>query len=291
MEFKSSTFLQLLLLMVLTLGVTSSASAQIVEVTIPDDGVVQELSLKDGSTMYGRVTDVGDPMTFVLISGIELKVAHAQILKLVDVEGTLNGQEFWVNDPNRTRLFFGPTGRTMPAGSGYFSVFELIMPLVSVAPTDWLILSGGTPLFVGGGTFILYGGSKVRVVSTAKTDVAVGFLAGSETGDESDGIEGVMYGVVTHGTPDAAITLGIGYPLTGSELDRRPAIMLGGERRVSRKVKFLTENYLFRGGQGVVSFGLRFFGSRLSADVGMVFPVRTGDFVGLPLVNFVYNWD
>ena len=83
MEFKSSTFLQLLLLLtLLTLGVASSVSAQIVEVTIPDDGVVQELSLKDGSTMYGRVTDVGDPMTFVLISGIELNPNNSGKLKL-----------------------------------------------------------------------------------------------------------------------------------------------------------------------------------------------------------------
>ena len=291
MEYKRFAFFHLLVLIFLALGISSQVNAQNVDVTIPAEGVVQELSLRDGSTVYGRVTDISDPMTFLLISGVELKVPHAQILKLVNVDGALNGQSFWLNDPNRTRLFFGPTGRTMPAGSGYFSVFELIMPFVSVAPTDWLILSGGTPLIFGTGSFVLYGGTKVRVVSTTKTDVAIGFLAVTNAGDDSGGVDGVMYGVVTHGTPDQAITLGVGYPLSGSELDKRPAVMLGGETRLSRKVKFLSENYLFRGGEGVLSLGFRFFGARLFADVGLAFPVGTGDFFGFPLVNFVYNWD
>jgi hypothetical protein len=64
--------------------------------------------------------------------------------------------------------------------------------------------------------------------------------------------------------------------------------MIGGERRASRHVAFVTENYIWKGGQGVVTGGVRFFGERLSADVGLAVPVGAGELFALPVVNFVY---
>ena len=64
--------------------------------------------------------------------------------------------------------------------------------------------------------------------------------------------------------------------------------LVGGERRASRHVAFVTENYIWKGGQGIVSGGVRFFGERLSADVGLGVPLGTGDRFALPVVNFVY---
>ena len=43
--------------------------------------------------------------------------------------------------------------------------------------------------------------------------------------------------------------------------------MIGGERQFRRNMKLITENYLWKGGQGVVTGGVRFFGERLSADI------------------------
>ena len=44
--------------------------------------------------------------------------------------------------------------------------------------------------------------------------------------------------------------------------------MIGGERRVSPRVKLITENYLARGG-GLVNGGLRLFRSHASLDLGL----------------------
>ena len=37
-------------------------------------------------------------------------------------------------------------------------------------------------------------------------------------------------------------------------------VMLGGERQASRHVAFVTENYIWKDGQGIVTGGVRFFG-------------------------------
>jgi hypothetical protein len=65
--------------------------------------------------------------------------------------------------------------------------------------------------------------------------------------------------------------------------------MLGGERRLSRRVKFITENYVFTGG-GLLSGGVRFLGESLSADIGLVTPVGVGEFFAFPIVNFVWKF-
>ena len=63
------------------------------------------------------------------------------------------------------------------------------------------------------------------------------------------------------------------------------------ETRVGRRTKFITENYLLPNGDVLLSFGPRFFGERLSADLGLLLPFVNGSLeVALPLVNFVWNW-
>jgi len=118
----------------------------------------------------------------------------------------------------------------------------------------------------------------------------------------NDGGAGIAYGVVTHGSADAAFTIGAGYAYANEdhtpdpysqfqyyeEEDRAgsPVLMIGGERRTSKRVKFVTENYVFRGGS-IASAGVRFFGEKLSADFAMVVPLNTDYFVAFPIINIV----
>jgi hypothetical protein len=65
--------------------------------------------------------------------------------------------------------------------------------------------------------------------------------------------------------------------------------MAGGEHRLSRRVKVVTENYFWQGA-GIASLGLRFLGDRLSADVGLFTPVGSGFVFAMPVVNFVWKF-
>jgi len=64
--------------------------------------------------------------------------------------------------------------------------------------------------------------------------------------------------------------------------------MLGGEARVARRVKAITENYVWKDGNGIVSGGFRFFGDRLSADLALLVPIGADEFFIVPMINFVY---
>ena len=65
--------------------------------------------------------------------------------------------------------------------------------------------------------------------------------------------------------------------------------MLGAEKRLSRRVSFVTENYLIPNEDvnAVVSYGLRFFGEKLSADLAFWnAPGNDIVFPGIPYVAF-----
>lgn len=265
-------------------------AASAIEVASP--GVTQEVILDGGTAYLGRVMDDRDPVRFQLLSGDVLELGRSRIRCVRPVEGQLHEGQFWPVDPNTTRLFFGPTGRALPQGVGYISVFELIMPMVAFGVTDRITMAGGMPLFFGsGGIELLWLAPKIEVVRTPTFRGSAGVLALFAPG-ESENV-GVLYGVGTLGrTTDLAATFGAGWGYSSETgIFDTPALMAGFESRVSRRIKLISENYLFPDeGMAIISFGPRFIGDRLAADLGLAAPIGAGEFFAFPLINFVYNW-
>jgi len=267
-----------------------AAAQASVEVRIAAPGEIQQLRLVDGSALLGRVVDAGDPVRFELASGGVIEVRRTQIRELSTVEGELHDGEIWGPDPSDNRLFFGPTGRTIGAGRGYLAVFDAIFPSLSLGMSDRLTIGGGT-LLVGtdGADRPFWLVPKLKLVDGPHTALSVGTLAITNL---DDGWAGILYGVLTQGDANAAVTVGLGWGWVADDFADTPAVLFGAETRVARGAKLITENYLIPtgdGGQIVLSGGPRFFTDRLSADLGIALsPSGGGGF--FPLVNFVYNW-
>ena len=251
-----------------------------------DRMTVYELTLKDGSRLYGTIEQENDTsIVFRSVAGVVITAPRADLQSLRTVIGTLTDGEFWPGDPNATRLFFGPTARSLPKGRTYFGVYEFLMPFVQVGVTDRFSIGGGTPLVFGfdEGERPFWITPKLQVLDRGRTQVAVGGFHAFVDGENA----GIAYGVVTTGRTDASITAGAGYGYSSGG-GHGAIVMIGGERRASRHLAFVTENYIWKGGQGIVTGGVRFFGERLSADVGLAVPLGAGERFALPVVNFVY---
>lgn len=265
------------------------AAQESVEIRVPGAGVLQELVLRDGSVLFGRVIEAGDPLVFERASGQLIEFSHADVREISEARGRFVGGEFWRDDPNRTRLFFGTTARMLESGEGSFSVFEILFPILAQGVHDRVTVAGGTSLFMyGWDDHPFWFAPKVGIASTERFDLAAGVLAFFTTGS-SESI-GLLYGIASLGEPDQAVHVGAGWGYDRGGLASRPAVMLGGELRVSPMVKLLTENYLFPSDGGIASAGFRFFGERLSADIGLAAPMDAGDFFVFPVLNFSWNW-
>lgn len=246
-----------------------------------------ELVLRDGSRMYGTI-DREDPeeVVFKTQAGAVVTAQRSEIATLTKVTGTILGGEFMPPDPNATRLFFAPTGRSLSRGQTYLGVYEFIMPFVQVGVTDRFSIGGGTPLFFGldEGERPFWITPKLQVLHTASTDVAVGVLHAFNAGGDGGG---VAYAVTTSGSARGSFTIGGGVAY-GTDGGRAGLVMVGGERQVRRNLKVMSENYVWKNGNGVASAGVRFFGQRLSADLALGIPIGADEFIAFPIVNFVY---
>ena len=265
--------------------------AQAVPVVIAVSDTVVEVRLAEGSILYGRIVAIdGDRITIEMESGTRIEVDRSQIRSIRRTASRMVQGERWEEDPNATRLFFGPTGRSLGRGTGYFAVYELVMPFLSYGITDRVSVSGGTPVIPGLTGELFYFAPKVTVFSGSGVDLAAGAIAFAMASEDES--LGLLYGVGTFGSTDNAVTLGVGIPfIVGDEDDiaDRAVMMLGFESRTTRRTKFIGESYFVPGESGgIVALGMRFFGERLSADAGV--GVLIGDDSGccVPIVNFVY---
>jgi hypothetical protein len=277
-----------------TIPVTAAAQGTDT-VTVAQDSII-EFRLTDGSVLYGRVTeDLGERIVVRVQSGATITLERAQIASMKVVRGRMVDGQMWPEDPHATRLFFGPTARAIKKGEGYFGVYELFFPFVSYGLTDRFTISAGTPIVPEAIGEIFYLAPKYELVRMRNTSAAVGVLALFATSAIEGGSAGLLYGVGTFGRPDGALTVGAAVPFVTSGDDGyigdKPVIMVGGESRLTRRTKLITENYFSPGDGGLVSGGIRFFGERLSADfgVGAGF-AEDGTGCCLPLVNFIYSF-
>lgn len=252
----------------------------------------QQVRLRDGSVLFGTVEVSGDDhIVFRTIGGAEIRIARDSIVSIAPATGDVVAGEFRPADPNATRLLFAPTGRALKRGDGYFGVYEFVMPFVQVGLTDRISIGGGTPLLFGvdESERPFWVTPKVQIVNGRRVQAAAGVM---HIVAPKVGSLGIAYGVVTTGSPDASLTIGVGAGYRRDEGDNGSTaiVMIGGERGLRRGIKFITENYLWTGGDGILSGGIRFFGDRLSADVALFAPIGIDDLIVLPLVNVVWTF-
>jgi hypothetical protein len=254
---------------------------------------VWRIELKDGFEAIGTILKEDSSQVVLLsISKITMQIPRTEIKVIKPLSGTVIQGEFRHSDPNYTRLFFAPTGRPLKSGQGYLSVYEIFFPFLAVGVADVLTLAGGMSLIPGAREQLFYLSPKLTPFHFAKTDLSVGLLYANTTGGDAAAI-GVVYGVGTYGTADAAITAGAGWGFANGELSNRPVFVLGGELRVSRTVKLMTENWITSSSNLVtVILGVRFFGENLAADLGFLRPPKfeSAGFPFIPWGGFTYNF-
>ncbi len=257
-----------------------------------DTTTIYRITLSDDSEIMGTIISSSDTqLVFLSLAGIEMKVPTLQIKEIETLSGKLQDGVFHKTDPNRTRLFFAPTGRMLKQGKGYFSIYELFFPSLAIGITDFLSISGGMSLFPGAEEQIFYVAPKIGFETSNNFSIGAGFLY---LGIPDEDAAGILYTVATVGNDRNAFTFGGGLGLSEGEFSQKPVLMLGGELTLSNSVKILTENWIFtsKNSHPLVSLGIRFFGEHIAGDFGLIFPtgVNIEGFPGIPWVGFIYNF-
>ncbi len=159
--------------------------------------------------------------------------------------------------------------------------------MVAFGIFDYITISGGISLFPGGTNQILYFAPKITPFQNDRFAVSIGDFYVKIQGNNRNSDINIVYSVGTVSFSKGAITIGTGYE-TKSE---NPILLLGGELRISRYAKLITENW-FLGGSDLkfASLGIRFLSEHLAADFAFVTPVGSNNITLIPWVGFTYNF-
>jgi hypothetical protein len=203
-------------------------------------------------------------------------------------------------DPNYSRLLFSPTGRPLKKGDGYFSDYELVFPGLAFGLTDHFSIAGGVSVIptVGIGEQIIYVSPKLGWEISDRAAVSVGGLYAVVPADDDLDDLAVAFAVGTFGSRRTSLSVGLGLGDTYLDdgFDPQPILMIGGTATISRHIALVSENWLGLGDNFDLSrqplgLGVRFFGDRLSADVGFVFVLEdVDDGVFLPWASITYHF-
>jgi hypothetical protein len=265
------------------------------------DEELHQIRLGDGSRFVGRVLERAEGrVVFESITGVRLEVQEA-FVRIQPARGRLVNGEFWPEDRNSTRLFFAPTGRTLPQGEGYAGLF-VILPFVAVGATDHLTLAGGIPPAGSLQQSPVWVAPKLRLHTAPGIELSAGlfgvYLPGVEEWDHtgratrgSPEMFAIAYAVGTYGDPDRALHAGAGISFGNAVEGGRVPLMLGGELRVSRRNKLITENWFVPGGGGMLTGGVRLMGEgRWNTDLGLAALPGDPDLPYFPIVSFSYSF-
>jgi hypothetical protein len=194
------------------------------------------------------------------------------------------------DDPNATRLLLGPTARSLRRGEAYLDLLGVSVPLVQVGLTERLSLGVGTPVLFPGvhPGEVSWFTPKLQLFSTDRTAAAIGVVH-TELGNHTR--DGLAYAVLTRGSSDTAVTLGVGYAYARSE-DRRggaPVLIVGAERRLGSPLKLITENYVAPG-FSIVTVGVRLIRARVSWDFGLGADLGLPTVLTWPMIRFAWRF-
>lgn len=258
---------------------------------IPDSTETQIIKTYKGSVYSGKIIETDE--MFVLFQTdyglMRIPKNHIIEVDMLDEESLKNNQ-YWYPNPNSSRLFFAPTARMLKQGEGYFADYFIFFPTLTYGVTNYFTLGGGLSIIpavdLEKQIFLLT--PKFGIKTSEKLDLAVGALL-AKLPDESTSL-GILYGVGTFGTTDKSFTLGAGYGYVDDDLAEKPMVVVGGESRVSRSISVVSENWLIPEKETpILSFGLRFFGEKLSTDFALIFPLDSEVFM-IPYIDLVYKF-
>jgi hypothetical protein len=116
---------------------------------------------------------------------------------------------------------------------------------------------------------------KISVPVQEKTHLGLGVLYvrvpfSSSGGSTSSVGAGVAYTALTYGSADNNFTAGLGYGFVDNEIGSTPLLLLGGQRRISRRISLISENYIVADSEAGMAglYGMKLNWRRTSLGLG-----------------------
>jgi hypothetical protein len=269
------------------------------------------VELIDGSEFTGKYVGKTNDVLIMSTSSIpRIEIPFSQIKSITVAEtSSMRGSKYWFPNPNATRYFFAPSGFNLKKGEGYYQNSYLILNSVNYGLTNNFSIGGSIELIstfssLANGSFnpiiLITPKFAYPVANNVNLGAGLLFLSIPSIDDEPRTGAGIAYGIGTYGNIEHNATLGLGWGFIDGYWANRPVITLNGMTRVRPNMSLVTENWIIPFGDdleegnyyGVYSYGVRFFGKKLSVDLAFINNRDIAEvlLIGIPYVDFVVKF-
>lgn len=283
--------------------ITVNATAQ--QVITGEVSKTYMVTLNDGSTIAGTLVSITDNEV-VIQSGTmgEVRLQKVNIKTMTEVS-SINDKKsgIWFTNPNPTKYLLGNSAIPLEKKSGYYQNTWVFVSSFSYGITKNISISAGfeiLSILAGGeGPYAFYVNPK------ASFKIANNFYAGANilyantirTVEEFGGLA-TMNGFATYGNKNNNVTCGIGFGWADGEFSTKPVIIVSGMARASKRIGFVSENWIVPGVNedggyyGIFSYGIRFLGEKTSIDLAFLNnpDIASEIIIGIPWLDFVINF-
>ena len=186
-------------------------------------------------------------------NGKEIYIPSVMIAQQFEAnDKNIKNGEYWFPNLHDTRYFFAPSAFGLEKGEGYFGHSYWLLWQIQYGITDNFSIGGGATLF--GLPSSLNGKYSFNIQDDV--NAALGYFWVGDLfnilGDEKSFVN-MPYAVLTKGSKENNITLGIGYNIADSWIEfedeigpiDRVTVNMGGTFRASRRFSFIFEGWLF----------------------------------------------
>ncbi|HEX8428143.1 hypothetical protein [Hymenobacter sp.] len=237
------------------------------------------VGLRSGITLEGYLVDQRRTQLDFLTADSVVVVERSAIVLLEEISSQLYRRptdRFAIGSGDR--LFLSPTARSLSRHEGYI---QSIVPCVlggGYGITNNFSVSlifSAIPLLPLSSQFLVFT-PKVSVQMSEKWRVggSLMYVRVPDFGSESVAYGlGIAYGVATYGSADNNFTVGAGYGFAGTHGTNFFAGHFGGQKRISRRLSLVSENYLLtHDSPGLLGlYGARFAWRRNSVSLGALY--------------------
>lgn len=240
----------------------------------------------EGYEIRGTLQSISDSSILLSTTFGSVTVREDQLKKVI--LDTYTG-DYRFENPHTTRYFFGPSATQLRRGEGYYQNVLLVGNFVNVGITNHVSIGGGFEfLSLVTGNPIGFFTPKIGTQLSDKWGVGAGVLM---IGAYDFFSAALPYGVVTYGTTESNVSLGVGvYSDFDEFFSESPVFLLSGTQRISNSLALLSENYfLYNASDESLYFGIhgiRVLSEKNAFDFGLFFIDELNDFVPLPFVGY-----
>lgn len=224
--------------------------------------------LNNGDNYVGLVTDIDtDLVSIENEDGVfSLRISRIREVRLVDSKDRTSR---WYPNPSDSRLFLTQSGKMIPKGEALYQNTYIFVSNFSYGISKNFSANAGFSMIPGIGidNQLFLVGAKLGI----SLNESLLLSANTNFYGVDGGSLGTIFSSLTYSKNALDVTggLGIGFAEGGTS---EPIFIFGAQYRTGKRFALLTENLVIPTGVGeiepLVSFGGRFIGPRITADLG-----------------------